>query len=91
MFTLQITGDNGFDAEVVAKPRHILAFERAHGIKLSELEDEISMATLYKLGHLVMKIVHPDETPAKLADFEKTFDVFPVGGDDEPDPGRAGA
>lgn len=91
MFTMKVSGDNGFDAEVVAKPRHLLVFERATGIKLAELENEISMATFYKLAHLVMKMQHPDETPAKLADFEKTFDVFPVGGDDEPDPGRAGA
>ncbi|MBN9739549.1 hypothetical protein DMP23_00255 [Amycolatopsis sp. A1MSW2902] len=91
MLTLKITGDNGFDNEVVAKPRHILAFERATGIKLSDFEDEISMETVYRLGHLVMRMTHPEDTPAKLADFEETFDVFPVGGDDEPDPGPAGA
>lgn len=81
MFTLKITGDNGFDAEVVAKPRHLLVFERATGIKLGDLEDEISMETFYKLAHLVMKIEHPDDTPAKLAEFETTFDVLPLDGE----------
>lgn len=91
MLTLHITGDNGFDAEVVAKPRHILAFERATGTKFSDLEDEVSMATIYQLAHLVMKIQHPQDTPVKLAEFEETFDVLPVGGEDAPDPTPAGA
>lgn len=83
MFTLKITGDNGFDGEVVAKPRHLLVFERATGIKLGDIEDQISMETFYKLAHLVMKIQHPDETPAKLAEFEKTFDVLPLDSQEE--------
>lgn len=92
MMTLHISGDSGFDADVVAKPRHILLFERTSGIKFSQLEDEVSMETIYKIGHLVMKMTHPEDTPAKLADFEKTFDVLPVGGEDEaPDPTPAGA
>lgn len=86
MLTLHITGDNGFDAEVVAKPRHILLFERATGIKLSELENEISMETFYKLAHLVMKVLHADQTPEKLSDFEETFDVLPVGDEEPEDP-----
>jgi hypothetical protein len=85
MITLRITGDGGFDAEVVAKPRHFLAFERATGVKFSDFEDGVSMATLYQLAHLVMKILHPGDTPAKLAEFEKTFDVLPV--EDEVPPG----
>ncbi|WIY05461.1 hypothetical protein QRX60_17020 [Amycolatopsis mongoliensis] len=91
MLTLHITGDNGFDAEVVAKPRHILAFERATGTKFSELEDEVSMATIYQLAHLVMKIQHPQDTPVKLAEFEETFDVLPVADEQTPDPTPAGA
>ena len=91
MLTLQITGDNGFDAEVVAKPRHILAFERATGTKFSDLEDEVSMATIYQLAHLVMKIQHPQDTPVKLAEFEETFDVLPVADEAAPDPTPAGA
>lgn len=84
MMTLKISGDNGFDAEVVAKPRHILAFERATGTKLSDFEDGVSMATLYQLAHLVMKIQHPADTPIKLAEFEETFDVLPVEEAEEP-------
>jgi len=86
MLTLHITGDNGFDAEVVAKPRHILAFERATGTKFSELENEVSMATLYEIAYLVMKIQHPDAVPRKLAEFEKTFDVLPVEDEEPPGP-----
>ncbi|MBB4689827.1 hypothetical protein [Amycolatopsis jiangsuensis] len=91
MLTLKITGDNGFDDEVTAKPRHVLLFERVSGIPFSQLEDGISMANLYQLGHLVMKMTHPDVTPMKLSEFEETFDVLPVGGEQEPDPGHAGA
>ncbi len=85
MITLQINGDSGFDAEVVVKPRHFLLFERATGIKFSDFEDGVSMADLYRLAHLVMKILHPQGTPAKLDEFEETFDVLPVG-EKETDP-----
>jgi hypothetical protein len=40
------------------------------------------MEALYQLAHLVMKILHPADTPAKLAEFEESFDVLPVGGED---------
>lgn len=90
MITLQITGDSGFDAEVVVKPRHFLLFERATGVKFSDFEEGVSMATLYQLAHLVMQILHSADTPAKLAEFEETFDVLPVG-EEPPDPTPAGA
>jgi hypothetical protein len=86
MMTLQITGDNGFDAEVVAKPRHLLLFERATGTKLSDFEEGVSMATLYQLAHLVMQMLHPADTPVKLAEFEETFDVLPVQEEEAPGP-----
>ncbi|MEV6879546.1 hypothetical protein [Amycolatopsis sp. NPDC051128] len=86
MITFQITGDSGFDAEVVVKPRHFLLFERATGVKFSQFEDEVSMATLYQLAHLVMKLLHPKDTPAKLGEFEKTFDVLPLEDAEPPGP-----
>lgn len=91
MMTMQITGDNGFDAEVVAKPRHLLAFERATGTKFSDFEDGVSMAMIYQLAHLVMKMLHPDDTPVKLSEFEEAFDVLPLADEQTPDPTPAGA
>jgi hypothetical protein len=86
VITLQINGDSGFDAEVVVKPRHFLLFERATGVKFSDFEEGVSMATLYQLAHLVMQMLHPKDTPAKLSEFEETFDVLPVSDEEPPGP-----
>ena len=78
MMTLKISGDNGFDAEVVVFLWFFLVFVWVSRITLSDFDEGVSMADLYRLAHLVMKIQHPQDTPAKLEEFEETFDVLPV-------------
>ncbi|QRP48006.1 hypothetical protein [Amycolatopsis sp. FDAARGOS 1241] len=92
MISLHISGDNGFSGDVEVKPRHFLLFERATGTKFAELEEDgASMELIYKLGHFMMKLQHPDQTPKKMAEFETTFDVLPIADEEPAGPTPAGA